>query len=698
VRPQVNPLLEITDLCVDIRNRRASAQILDRVSLSVGAGECVGIVGESGSGKTVTALAVMRLLPAGGRITSGRIVLGDRDITSLSESQMRQVRGNEIGMIFQDPMTSLNPTMTVGDQIAETVRHHQGGSRRAAWDRAVSVLGRVGMPSPARQARCFPHQLSGGMRQRVMIAIALSCEPGLLIADEPTTALDVTIQKQILELIDDLRAQFRMAVLLVTHDLGVIAGRTDRVAVMYAGQLVETASTVGLFASPRHPYTQALFEALPKNAAAGSGRLYNIPGMPPDLASPPPGCRFSPRCRHAKDTCGQAAPLLDGGSREHVFRCFFPLAERRNRTATGPAPSQPAGGDKEEDGLARQPLLRVEGLVKDFPLVHGAILRRPAATVSAVADISFSIMTGQTFGLVGESGCGKTTVGRLIAGLEVPGRGAIILDGEDLTRMSARDRRRHAQKVQLMFQDTAAAMDPRMRIGPTLREPLAIHRLGSPADQRHRILESLDEVGLPAAAAQRYPHEFSGGQRQRAGLARALILRPRLIVADEPVSALDVSVQAQVLNLMQRLQAEHGLTYLLISHDLAVVRYMSNVIGVMYLGKLVELGPAEEVYQSPAHPYTQGLVDAIPVADPAAEKSKEHQGVPGELPFAANPPSGCRFRTRCSLAQDICAEEEPMLRPFSTSGHTAACHFPVWQPGADTAAAGRARSPGQHYG
>jgi peptide/nickel transport system ATP-binding protein len=683
------PLLQIEDLRTEIRLRRATVHALDGVSLSVEAGECLGIVGESGSGKTMTALSIMQLLPPGGHITGGKIVLDGQEISSLNDDGMRHVRGNEVGMIFQDPMTSLNPTMTVGDQIAETVRLHRGADAKTAQARAIEVLGLVGMPRPAERVSNYPHQLSGGMRQRVMIAMALACEPKLLIADEPTTALDVTIQKQILELIDDLRRRLGMAVILVTHDLGVIAGRADRAAVMYAGRVMESTTTARLFANPRHPYTEALFGALPDRAADETERLYSIPGMPPDLTVPPAACRFAPRCRYVQDRCKQSEPQLEGDSWDHLFRCFFPVG--RAATDVGAAQLSVAEIAHERRERASKPadgqvLLSTDSLVKNFAVTSGAVLQRKIGEVSAVADVSFTIRPGQTFGMVGESGCGKTTIGRLIAGLETATSGAIILDGEDLTKLSKRERRRRSPKVQLMFQDSYASMDPRMRVGPILREPLAIQRIGSRQEQHNKIAAILDEVGLPRAAVDRYPHEFSGGQRQRLGLARALILNPQLVIADEPVSALDVSIQAQILNLMLDLQRDLGLTYLFISHDLSVVRYLSDTIGVMYLGKMVEIGPAADVYYRPVHPYTRGLIDTVPVADPAVAQAREDKGVAGELPSAINPPSGCRFRTRCPRAQEICGQEEPPLRPFTT-GHLAACHFPLREPEGVTATA-----------
>ncbi|GAA3525315.1 hypothetical protein GCM10022222_05200 [Amycolatopsis ultiminotia] len=659
------PVLRISDLRTTIDVRDGVVRPVDGVTLEVGRGELLGLVGESGSGKTMTALSILRLLPPGGRIASGRVLLGgDLDLATLPEPQLRQVRGGRIGTVFQDPMTSLNPAVPIGRQVSEPLALHSGLSPGELARRAVEMLELVGLPDAARRVKAYPHQLSGGMRQRVMIARALICEPELLIADEPTTALDVTVQHQILELIDELRARLGMAVILVTHDLGVVAGRADRVAVLYAGKIAELTGTRALFGNPRHPYTEALFEALPENA---TGRLYSIPGLPPDLREPLSGCRFAPRCRYATDECRATEPELAAEAPGHEFACFHPVGEPGEVTPTavtrvsepGPVPGTAEAGTR--------PLLQVQDLVKDFPVTSGAVLRRRAGTVSAVAGVSFTVAAGETFGLVGESGCGKTTVGRAVVGLDTPTSGQIRFDGDGAPR-PGRD-------THLVFQDPYAALDPRMRVGEVVAEPLAIHGSGSRVQRRERARELLAEVGLPAGAAQRYPHEFSGGQRQRVGLARALALEPKLIVADEPVSALDVSVQAQILNLMNELRERHGLTYVLISHDLSVVRYLAQRIGVMYLGKLVESGPAERVWRSPRHPYTRGLVDTVPVADPWAARTPS-RGVAGELPSALDPPSGCRFRTRCPFAQEICAVEEPLPRSFG-DGHEAACHFPL---------------------
>ncbi len=676
------PLLEINDLRTEIRLKQGVVHAVDGVSLHVEAGETLGIVGESGCGKTMTALSVMNLLPTGGSIVGGSIRLDGKEISGLPDGDMRRIRGNEIGMIFQDPLTSLNPTMTVGKQIAEAVKLHRGVSNEQALERAAEVLNLVGMPQAKERIGEYPHQFSGGMRQRVMIAMALACEPKLLIADEPTTALDVTIQKQILELIDDLRLRLGMSVILVTHDLGVIAGRADRVAVMYAGKIAETTDTTTLFGNPRHPYTEALFQSLPDKAADARERLYSIPGIPPDLTNPPSGCRFAPRCRYATDRCRDQDPPLSGEVAGHSFACFYPVGaaewSRTKATIEHLGPRQP--GLAEADGQSAPVLLSAEHLVKDFPVTRGAVLQRRVGWVSAVADVSFAIRAGQTLGLVGESGCGKTTIGRLVVGLETLTSGEINFRGKDLAKSSGREYRRERRDIQLMFQDAYASLDPRMRAGAVLQEPLVVQNIGSRRERVQRVAEMLDHVGLPRTAVERYPHEFSGGQRQRLGFARALMLSPKLIVADEPVSALDVSIQAQILNMMQGLQRELGLTYLFISHDLAVVRYVSSQIGVMYLGKLVEVGAADDVYLRPAHPYTRGLLDSAPVADPEAEHAKVKAGISGELPSAIHPPSGCRFRTRCPLAEEICAEVEPPLRPFPGTGHLAACHFPLQNP------------------
>jgi oligopeptide/dipeptide ABC transporter ATP-binding protein len=680
----VEHVLEVDGLRTEFHMRHSTVTAVDGVSLTVRQGECVGVVGESGCGKSTTGLSIMRLLPENGHVTAGTVTLNGRDLAPLSENEMRKVRGNEVALIPQDPLTSLNPTMTIGRQIAEGVLLHREVSKAEAQARALEVLRMVEMPRPAERLDQYPHELSGGLRQRVMIAMALACEPTLLIADEPTTALDVTIQAQILDLIDDLRERLHMAVVLITHDMGVIAGRTDRVVVMYAGKVAEEADTGELFARMRHPYSEALLASVPKLDQSPADRLVHIPGLPPDLSQPLTWCRFAARCQYATDRCREEEPPLeDAGSdtaEVHRFACFHPvthelaIATERVRTPDERLEARRAL-------LANAPeLVGIQGLVKEFPVMAGSIARHRIGSVHAVSDVSFSIREGETFGLVGESGCGKTTIGRLTVALERPNAGNVRFEGADIHSLRGSELRRARRDLQMMFQDPYASLDPRMRVGSIVREPLKVQRVGSRDEQRARVEDLLGEVGLAPDAAVRYPHEFSGGQRQRIGLARALALEPKLVVADEPVSALDVSIQAQILNLMKDLQARHGVTYLMISHDLAVVRYMADTIGVMYLGRLVELGPAASVYEHPAHPYTKGLLDAVPIAEVATRSHRVGQtAVRGELPSAVDPPSGCRFRTRCPRAQSVCAEEVPAYDTFGPD-HVAACYFPLETP------------------
>jgi len=699
------PVLEVEDLRTEFHLRSSVVRAVDGVSFSVAAGECVGLVGESGCGKSTTGLSIMKLLPDVGHVSGGSVRLLGKDLVPLGERDMREVRGNDVAMIFQDPMTSLNPTWTIGRQIGEAVKLHRDVSAGAARERAIEVLTLVGMPRPAERLAYYPHQLSGGLRQRVMIAMALACEPKVLIADEPTTALDVTIQAQILDLIDELRERLAMAVLLITHDMGVIAARTSRVMVMYAGKIVEGATTTTLFDAMHHPYAEALLDAIPRLDQDRDKPLATIPGLPPDLSRPIASCRFAPRCRYVTDRCRAEEPLLAparpgdqpgevlpsptaGGTgtaqvvvaataatTEHVFACFHPVsttsatrqAAFEAAVATSlhgssltpggpPEPARPSAGPAAKPA-GRGPILELRDLVKEYPVSSGALFQRKHASVKAVSGVSLSVERGETFGLVGESGCGKTTIGRLIVALERPSGGTVRFEGEDLGALRGAALRAKRAQVQLMFQDPYASLDPRMRVRAIVGEPLVIQHVGSRRSRHETVDRLLVEVGLPP---------------------RALALSPRLIVADEPVSALDVSIQAQMLNLMRSLQAAHGLSYVIISHDLAVIRYVADRIGVMYLGKLVELGTSAQVYERPAHPYTQGLIDAVPIPDPRAAKIRGG-AVRGELPSAIDPPSGCRYRTRCPLAQARCAEEEPVLRAFGP-GHLAACHFPLQDP------------------
>ena len=664
------PLLEVEELstCLELPDRTVYA--VDQVSFTVGAGETVGLVGESGSGKTLTGASIIRLLPDSGRISSGAIRLDGRDLATISEKEMRSVRGDDIAMVFQDPMICLNPTMTIGLQVGESLRIHRHMDKAAERARVLELLDLVGVPAPSERIDAYPHQLSGGLRQRVSIAMALACEPKLLIADEPTTALDVSIQEQILLLLERLKSKLGMAILLITHDMGVISGYADRVLVMYAGRIVESAPTAELFRHPRHRYTEALLDSVPKIDQDQDTLLYSIPGRPPELTSLTPHCRFAERCRFADELCRDSQPpMVDvpgGGS----HACYHPRPEL-GEAAT------PHSGPERTLGREVQTLVQIDNVVKEFPVVGRGLRQRSLGTVKAVSGVTLEVRQGETLGVVGESGCGKTTLGRMMVGLERPDSGSIAMDGIDLAQLRGRELRQQFRDRQMIFQDPYASLDPRMRVGPILGEPMAIQHLYGRAEREQRILELLADVGLDEAAVGLFPREFSGGQRQRIGFARALALKPKLIVADEPVSALDVSIRSQVLNLMRRLQAEHDLTYVLISHDLSVVRYLADRVAVMYLGKLVEIGPCASVYERTAHPYTFGLLRAIPVTDPGRARRRDREAVPGELPSAMHPPSGCRFRTRCPRAQERCGVEEPILSAVGGTGHLAACHFPL---------------------
>ncbi len=703
--------LNVENLTTEIRLSRTTVHPVGNVDLQIDQGETLGLVGESGSGKSMLGLSILGLLPNGGHVTGGSIKLAGRELVGLNEKELRKIRGNEVAMIFQDSLSSLNPTKPIGEQVAEPVRLHRGANRKEASDRALEVLELVGLPRPKERLGDYPHQLSGGLRQRVMIAIALACEPRVLLADEPTTALDVTIQAQILKLLDDLEQRLGMATLLVTHDMGVVAGRSKRINVMYAGRIVETASSEELFTAMRHPYTQALLGSIPRLEQDATKPLLSIPGLPPDLTNPPKGCRFAARCRFATDQCRAEEPPLTGAS-DHRFSCWHPVdgpavitehivpavhaaAARAGGTEPSAASQVAVVSEPVPDGVgvvaaataanssapsaSNAPLLEVVDAVREYPVTAGAVLRRKVNSVKAVSGVTLHVRAGEAVGLVGESGCGKTSLGKLMVGIEKPDAGRIMVNGKEIFKLRGNGLRVARRDVQMMFQDPYGSLDPRMRVSAILREPLKIQSIGSAKEQNERVRELLGEVGLPENALERYPHEFSGGQRQRIALARALMLEPKVMVADEPVSALDVSIRSQVLNLMKRLQAEHQMASVVISHDLAVVKYLADRIGVMYLGKIVELGTGDDIYRRAAHPYTQALIKTIPVPDPAVEKAKTDVGIRGELPSPIDPPSGCRFRTRCPLAQEICAEVEPPLRRFGPS-HQAACHFPLQTP------------------
>jgi peptide/nickel transport system ATP-binding protein len=573
-------------------------------------------------------------------------------------------------LIFLEPMTSLNPAFRVGRQICDALGAQGGVSRSAARRRAAEMLDRVGIPDAARRVDSYPHELSGGMRQRAMIAMALVCEPKLLIADEPTTALDVTVQAQILDLMRSLKSELGTSILFVTHDFGVVADICDRVVVMYAGQVVEQASVADMFARPHHPYTEGLLVSMPQAAPRGA-RLTVIAGQVPNPDSMPSGCRFQPRCAHAQEACGAApVPLVTAGPA--AVRCVR-HAELRLRSAPEVLA---AAGDDAVDAMgtaAEPPLLAVKGIVKHFPLTHGVLGRRNGA-VRAVDGVDLAIAPRETLGLVGESGSGKSTIARLVIGLETPTAGAITLDGEDVVGRKGAALQAMRRDMQIVFQDPYSSLDPRATIGDSVGEPLEIHEGLRRHARDERVAELLALVGLGSHVLRRFPHEFSGGQRQRIAVARALALSPRLLVCDEPVSSLDVSTQSQVINLLADLQEQLGIAYLFIAHDLSVVRHISHRIAVMYLGRIVEQGPASEVAQRPRHPYTEALVSAIPVPDPTVQRSRKRIVLQGDVPSPADPPTGCRFHTRCAYAMDICAVEDPPAFA-NDAGTTVHCHL-----------------------
>ena len=668
-------LLEVEDLHVHFVASRGVVRAVEGISYKVKAGEVVALVGESGCGKSVSSLAIMRLLaePAG-RIVHGRILFQGRDLLKLSAEEMRAIRGRDIAMIFQEPMTSLNPVLTIGFQIMEPLQIHLGMNETAARARALELLKMVGIPDPDRRLDQYPHQFSGGMRQRVMIAIGLSCNPKLLIADEPTTALDVTIQAQILKLMKDLSRDLNIALVIITHNLGVVARYADRVNVMYSARIAEQGTAREIFARPLHPYTAGLLRSVPRLDQPRGRKLETIDGMPPNLLDPPVGCRFAPRCPARLDACTAGAPPLVEVETAHWTACVRG-AEMAGVGAVGlglqSANPQPPEVKFIDEGA---PLLKVHDLRTYFAVGAGVqLLKSTRAEVRAVDGLSFEIRRGETVGLVGESGCGKTTVGRTLLRLEEPTSGEIIFDGANVTRARGDELKAYRRQVQVIFQDPYSSLNPRMTIGQIIAEPMRVYKLQPDRAAANRKVEQLlTQVGLFAYMAERYPHELSGGQRQRVGIARALAMEPSVIVCDEPVSALDVSIQAQIMNLLEDLQREFKLTYLFIAHDLAVVRHISDRVIVMYLGKVMEIADRDALYSDPLHPYTKALLDAVPIPDPVLEARREYHVLSGEVPSPLNPPRGCVFHTRCPLASAECKMAVPELREVK-SGHFAAC-------------------------
>jgi peptide/nickel transport system ATP-binding protein len=702
------PILRVRDLHVRFPTPRGTVHAVRGVDLELRRGEVLGIVGESGSGKSVTSMAVLGLLPDTTKV-SGSVELAGEELLGRSDKQMSRLRGDKVAMVFQDPLSAFTPVYTIGDQIAETVRLHRGASKAEARARAIELLELVGIPEPGRRVDAFPHEFSGGMRQRAMIAMAMANDPDVILADEPTTALDVTIQAQIIEVLRTAQRETGAALVFVSHDLGVIAGIADRIAVMYAGRIVETATAEELFARPRMPYTIGLIGALPRLDATDRSPLVPIPGAPPSLIGLPDACPFADRCPLVSEVCRSTEPVLappvdiapgpDGTAANatrtvpvgHTAACHRTAEVAAAHADAGRIFSLPVIPDHSAEvdvaRTAREPVVHVEGLTKTFPLVKGSVFRRKVGDVHAVDGVDLDIRRGETLGLVGESGSGKSTTLHQLMDLDRPEAGSVELFGESLADATARGAagtRALRQRISMVFQDPSASLDPRMSVYDVVAEPL--RAVGAPASRiAERVPELLELVGLRAAEADRYPHEFSGGQRQRISIARALAVEPDLVVLDEPVSALDVSIQAGVLNLLAELKARLGLSYLFVSHDLSVIRHVADRVSVMYLGRTVEEGAVDEVFERPMHPYTAALMSAVPVPDPAVERARKTILLPGDPPSPTERPTGCRFRSRCPLYALLpederrrCEQEEPAKAPRRGEDvdHRAACHYP----------------------
>ncbi|MCU0857256.1 MAG: ABC transporter ATP-binding protein [Pontiellaceae bacterium] len=659
------PLLRVENLRVWFDTEIGPARAVDGVSFSIQPGETYALVGESGSGKSVTALAIMNLLPSStGRIKGGKILFEGVDLARASGTEMRRIRGKEISMIFQEPMSALNPVFTVGRQIAEVFCLHEGMNRKTARNASIEILELVGIPEPADRFNNYPHELSGGMQQRVMIAMALACKPKLLIADEPTTALDVTIQSQILTLIDDLRKKTGTAVLLITHDMGVVRENADRVGVMYAGKLVEEAPVESLFSDPAHPYTELLMRALPAQTHRQQ-KLYAIEGLVPKATTELPGCRFENRCPARMDCCITEPPPNCEAGPEHTAACHL-LSGRtpRNRLEITPSAAPPSPLDPSVIQL------QTDGLQLFFPLKKN-FFGRGRGDVRAVDGVSLRVHKGETLALVGESGCGKTTVGKSIIRLCEPTGGSVRFKNTDLSGLGKQARKTVSREIQFVFQDPFSSLDPRQPIGDILIEGMEIHRIRKNRKERLvKAQELLERVGLSPDMIYRYPHEFSGGQRQRIVLARALSTGPELLICDEATSALDVSVQAQILNLLKDLQAEFKLACIFITHNLGVVQYLADRVAVMYLGRIVEEGATKEIFSGPKHPYTQALLSAAPQV--SKDVVLEKIILKGDVPSPVHPPKGCHFHPRCPQALPACSLTYPDSVSFSPT-HSCRC-------------------------
>ncbi len=677
-------LLEVKDLRTEFKLDSGIVQAVDGVSYYIDSGEILGLVGESGCGKSVSQLSVLQLIAMPpGRIVGGQALFEGVDLLQLAPESdgMRAVRGGKIGMIFQEPMTSLNPVLTIGQQIRESLMLHLKLDKGAAQARAIELLRRVGIPDAGERIEHYPHQFSGGMRQRAMIAMAMSCSPKVLIADEPTTAVDVTTQAQLLELLKETVQQFHTSLLIVTHNLGVVARYAQRIYVMYAGRIVESGSAKAIFTETCHPYTVGLLKSVPRLDLPKGRHLVPIEGLPPSLINRPSQCAFLPRCSRHVERCYQEPwPSLRSLGEGHEVACYVDIRDKPLEIVVQPSRHVPSveetsrsfeqGGGKR---LQAETLVKVENLKMYFPVTTG-VLRRKVADIKAVDGVSFHLERGETLGLVGESGCGKTTTGRCVLRLYEPTEGEIRFEGRAIGHLPKRQVRPYRQKMQLIFQDPYSSLDPRQSAGDIVGEPLKVHHLvKSRGEYRDRVAELFQMVGLNPSLGDRVPHEFSGGQRQRIGIARALACNPTFIVCDEPISALDVSIQAQIINLLEDLRHRLHLTYLFIAHDLSVVRHLSDRVAVMYLGHIVETCHCSAMYDNPLHPYTRALLSAVPVPDPLVEEKRGQLILlRGEVPSLLNPPSGCPFHPRCPMAIRECSQMIPPLREMGAD-HQVAC-------------------------
>ncbi len=675
-------LLSVQNLKTYFRTPEGLARAVDGISFDIKPNEIFALVGESGCGKSVTALSIIQLIaqPAG-FVADGAIYYKGQDIVRLSEVEKRKIQGNDIAMIFQEPMTSLNPVFTIGNQISEAIQEHQDLHGPAARNAAIEMLDLVGIPEPAARYNEYPHQMSGGMKQRVMIAMALSCRPGLLIADEPTTALDVTIQAQILELIQRLQHELQMAVLLITHDLGVVANVADRVAVMYAGKIAEIGTWEQLYETPQHPYTVKLLESTPARDKRGT-ELHTITGRVPKATEYNDGCRFADRCPKVMDGCDTIVPTLHAVSgSEHNIACHLYNPEPPFNSTRAPTTRlelettvKKKNEESSEQPTASHPQLQVKDLCVHYPIQKG-IFKRTVGYVYAVDNVTLDIPSGKTLALVGESGSGKTSFGKAILRLGVPVEGDIVYEGANIATTTRQLMHPYRRRMQIIFQDPYASLNPRMPVGAIIQEGMQAHGIGASDEERQaRVAELMRRVGLSPDMVTRYPHEFSGGQRQRIGIARCLAVDPEFIVCDEATSALDVSVQAQILNLLKSLQVDFNLTYLFITHNLAVVEYFADEVAVMYLGRIVERGTTEEIFDSPKHPYTRALLSAVPKMD--GQTGVEKIRLEGDVPSPINRPVGCHFHPRCSEVMPVCKDEYPGATNFT---QTHSCHCYLYQ-------------------